>query len=41
MLYKNFTTIINNQFVIVTTVSIEYLIWYKLIQTELGTFTQI
>ncbi len=31
----------NDQFVIVTTVRIEYLIWKKVIQSELGTFTPI
>ena len=36
-----YTTIINDQFVIISTVKHENVIWYKLIQTELGMFTPI
>ena len=41
MLYFNYITIINDQFVIISTVKHENVIWYKLIQTELGMFTPI
>ena len=41
MLYFNYTTIINDQFVIISTVKHENVIWYKLIQSEQATFTPI